>query len=126
MPDTYYVIRLSTHWWQPELSTTNTFPEKKSGYNVITSGSASGSLPKSHRFVLGPMQGPPIHQISSISVSNFLRNPADKQTNRQTNKPHRKHNLLGGGNNCPKYYKTDLITVWQLLPRLWTPIHWHL
>jgi len=36
----------------------------------------------------------PLQKISSKSVHKFASNPTDRQTDKQTNRPHRKHNLL--------------------------------
>ena len=36
----------------------------------------------------------PLQKISSKSVHKFASNPTDRQTNRQTNRLHQKHNLL--------------------------------
>ena len=40
----------------------------------------------------------PVQKISSNSIHNFLSYAVNKQTNRQTNKRGRTHNLLYGGN----------------------------
>ena len=40
-----------------------------------------------------------ILKISPNSVHKFLSYLVHKRTNKLTNKPRRKHNLLGGGNN---------------------------
>ena len=41
----------------------------------------------------------PLPKISSQSVHNFLNNVVHKQTNKQTNQRHQKHNLLCQGGN---------------------------
>ena len=44
----------------------------------------------------------PVHKISSKSVHNFLSNVVHRQTNKQTNQRHQKHNLLCQGVNNRK------------------------
>jgi len=47
----------------------------------------SGSPPKCNQLVLGPR--PPLHL--SVSVHNFLSNPVDRQTHKQSNKRTNRH-----------------------------------
>ena len=56
-----------------------------------------------------------ILKISSKSVNKFLCYLVHKQTNRRTDKPRRKHNLLGGGNQTNVFFLNLVFHTFKLV-----------
>ena len=81
-------------------------PEPRSGYATLLSCFFSHWLvlehPNHHQNLISfSLYYPgPRPKISSQSVHNFLSNVVHKQTNKQTNQRHQKHNLLCQGGNA--------------------------